>query len=225
MNIELPAEPHDSLDWAIEVNASQVLWRLKLGLEQPSFPVDDEQRFQASVLALKQFSNTVWPQYQDKTTGCVLYQGPLENLPDPMYFQMLAHKLPDELPIFLLVDERGVASVSEILRFLADDRFVHFSVGLRTERVPRDGWVWDESGVRVRKLEAKRGLVFTGENIDSLLENDLKVVFESRLTEEWDGLDQLLVVENSLSEQGLRKLKGFEAAGGEVETVTRVFGA
>jgi hypothetical protein len=80
-----------------------------------------------------------------------------------MYFQMLAHKLPDELPIFLLVDERGVASVSDILRFLADDRWVHFSVGLRTERVPRDGWVWDESGVRVRKLDVKKGLVFTGE--------------------------------------------------------------
>ncbi len=221
----LPAEPHDSLDWQLPEDAERVLWKFRLGLEQPSFPTEDELRFQASALALKQFSTHVWPLYQNNTAGCILYQGPLAHLPDPMYFQMLAHKLPDELPIFLLLDERDVSSVAQVLCLLADERWGHFSVGLRSERVPRDGFVWDESGVRVRKLAVGRGLVFPEvcdegvlRRVDTLLAEgkDLKVVFESHLTEEWDGLDQLIVLEDRISERGVRKLKGFEAAGGEV---------
>ena len=46
---------------------------------------------------------------------------------------------------------------------------------------------------------------------------DLKIIFETFLSEEWDGLDHLIALEDSLSIQGLRKIKGFEVSGGVVE--------
>jgi hypothetical protein len=43
-----------------------------------------------------------------------------------------------------------------------------------------------------------------------------KPVYESLLTEQWDGLDEIYVLSEALTPQGKRKLLGFEAAGGKV---------
>jgi hypothetical protein len=41
-------------------------------------------------------------------------------------------------------------------------------------------------------------------------------VSEEKLTEEWDGIDALMVLQNTISPQGKRKLQGFAASGGEI---------
>ena len=46
-----------------------------------------------------------------------------------------------------------------------------------------------------------------------------RVVSEAQLTMEWDGLDELLVGEKTVSDLGWRQLEGFRAAGGEVRVV------
>ena len=43
-----------------------------------------------------------------------------------------------------------------------------------------------------------------------------RLICEEKLTEEWDGLDQLIVITDAVSPQGKRRLQGFCAAGGEV---------
>jgi hypothetical protein len=43
-----------------------------------------------------------------------------------------------------------------------------------------------------------------------------RMIPEQRLNEMWGGLDLLYVIEEAVSLQGKRHVKGFEAAGGEI---------
>ncbi len=251
--IVLPSEPCDLLDWTDALEGARpktgIVWDIRLGIERAFFPFDDPMRFEALALALKSFSTLVWPSFQEVTAAVCLYRGPLdvaaqfawserqrlsfaeETLSErqfctdvlALYLQMLAHKLPDELDVLLLFDERSIASRAEALSLLSNERFAHFTLGLRGDALLRDGFVWDESGkLERRKIQTKTGLVFP-ERFDARFDRALeqldapaKVVFEAFLSEEWEGLDRLLVLEGTLGAQGMRKLKGFEAAGGEV---------
>jgi hypothetical protein len=51
-----------------------------------------------------------------------------------------------------------------------------------------------------------------------------RLVPEISITMDWDGLDYLIVVTKSLSFQGLRKLRGFCAAGGVVICIGELLG-
>ena len=138
---------------------------------------------------------------------------------------MLAHRLPDEAPIFLLFDIRSIRSVSLALRVVSKERFEHFLIAIKGS-LPIDGFAWIDDGVEVKRIDAKVGLVFPESRAFDTRFSDLitahpdaKVVHEAFLTEEWEGLDQLLVLKDSLSLQGNRKLKGFEATGAQVQVV------
>src|SRR5579862_9682780 len=100
MWVDLPSEPHSDLQWSLPEADQKITWRFKLGLEQPGFPLEDELRFNALALALTRFTKEVFPKYAEQTEAICLYRGPIPTF--PLYFQMLAHKLPDEVPIFLL---------------------------------------------------------------------------------------------------------------------------
>jgi hypothetical protein len=52
----------------------------------------------------------------------------------------------------------------------------------------------------------------------------LRIIPEEKLTEQWDGLDRLLVPGKAVSAQGKRKLLGFIAAGGSVATFGKPLG-
>jgi hypothetical protein len=43
-----------------------------------------------------------------------------------------------------------------------------------------------------------------------------RIIYESHLTHEWDGIDYLMIFPESITEKGWRKIRGFIAAGGEV---------
>ncbi|MDE3045663.1 MAG: hypothetical protein KGJ02_03360 [Verrucomicrobiota bacterium] len=260
--IELGCEPHHTLDWSKALERARqskkkILWKLELGLEGLYFPLEDELRFQALILALHEFSQKVWPEFQEKSIGICLYRGTvdfsehfawterqkenfsawLEEQPDSpstrrlfcadsfaVYFQMLSHRLPDEAPIFLLFDARSIHPPSHALQILSKERFQYFEVALRGDDLPRDGYTWEGETLQLRQIAGAVGLVFPETNdlkalqaFDRLLaEKKGRVVFESFLTEEWEGLDQLIVVSENVSSQTARKLKGFCAAGGEV---------
>lgn len=141
-----------------------------------------------------------------------------------VYFQMLSHRLPDEAAVFLLLDATGLKPPSQAFQVLSKERFQHFEVALRGERLPREGYCWEGDRLSLRSIPGSLGLVFPESNQPDALErfdrlladNKAKVVFESFLTEEWEGLDRLLVLSEGIAVQTLRKLKGFCAAGGEV---------
>ena len=241
--MKLSARPSDDLDWKIEGNHS--LFEFDLGLHDPYFPLEDELHFQALCAGLNHFTKEVWPRFPE--AKAILYRGPAdfsqffrwsesqetnyaawkEDRPKisevhlkrlfcaeafVTYFQMLAHRLPDELPLTLILDAKGTGSLAETLHLLSPERFEHFIV---------------DSGM---KFDSNIGVCFPPdtecservlEKIDALLKTlpSFKPVYEPLLTEQWDGLDDIIVFKEALTERGKRKLKGFEAAGGKVVEV------
>ncbi len=228
------------MNWKIEGNPS--VFEFDLGLHEPYFPLEDELYFNSLGVALSHFTKEVWPLFP-QARG-ILFRGKAdfssffrwtesqeanyriwkENLPhnDEIhlkrlfcaeafvnYFQMLAHKLPDELPLTLVLNAENTGSLAQTLHLLSPERFEHFHL--------ESGFQF-ESNVGVcfpPDSECSRQVLDT---LDILLRKlpSYKAVYEPLLTEQWDGLDQIYVLPNALTQRGKRKLMGFKAAGGEV---------
>ncbi len=239
--MKLFARPCDDLQWKIEEGSS--VFEFVLGLDEPYFPLEDELRFHSLSAALTHFTQTVWPQFSHaqlvlyrgradfascfqwserqeanfaawKEGVAVMEEGHLRRLfcaeAFVHYFQMLSHRLPDEAIIRLVLETQGLGSQAHKLHLLSPKRFEHFSFS-----VPE--WHCD-ARVGVCFPDDARCSEGVLDKIDTLLNTlpSFRPVYESLLTEQWDGLDEIYVVKGSLSEQGERKLKGFTAAGGMI---------
>lgn len=125
------------------------------------------------------------------------------------YFQMLAHRLPDEFPLTLVLDARNTGTLAQTLHLLSPERFEHFHV---------ESGLCFASSIGVCFPSDERCSEAVLEKIDRLLQAlpSFKPVYEPLLTEQWDGLDELYVFPEAMSPQGERKLRGFKAAGGVV---------
>ena len=236
--MKLSAKPHDDLQWPIEGSPS--LFEFDLGLHEPYFPLEDELHFQALSAALTYFAKEVWPRFPE--SSAILYRGSADfsqffrwsetqeanyalwkterpAAPEAhlkrlfcaeafiTYFQMLAHRLPDELPLTLILDPKNTGTLAETLHLLSPERFEHFTVDSGLHFASSLGVCFPPDAECSGEILSK---------IDLLLETlpSFRPVYEPLLTEQWDGLDEIIVF--ALTPQGKRKLKGFEAAGGEV---------
>jgi hypothetical protein len=136
-----------------------------------------------------------------------------------IYFQMLSHRLPDEAKVLLLFDVTQLPPICA-LKSLSKERFEHFSIGLRGMTLPIEGLRWNGETVAYHSIESNSGAIFPKAPCERLSElvtlPGVKIIFEQFVSEEWEGLDQLYVIAGSLSPQGMRKLSGFSAAGGEI---------
>ena len=125
------------------------------------------------------------------------------------YFQMLAHALPDELPLILHLDTRGCGSLAEKRQLLSKERFEHFSV-VTEESAARIAICMPEEALCSGAVLAKLDHLFLS------LKEPYRVIEEAFLTESWEGVDHLYVLSEATTIQGKRKLMGFCAAGGLV---------
>ncbi len=254
--IRIPAQPHELLDWqkqkeealkAIE-SGRQIVWEFDLGLNAPYFPLEDELRYQSLSLAMSGFTNEIWPQFQEKTAGAILFRGSADfshffqwsekqeanwniwkegRLSEEghlrrlfcaeafaAYFQMLAHKLPDELPLTLELDVRPIGTLAQTYHLLSPERFEHFLLEIEglpeTAKEANIGICFPQDALCSQDVLNRLDLLFASLKIPH------RVVYESTLSEQWEGLDTLYVFPDSLSVQGKRKLMGFSAAGGLV---------
>ena len=241
--MKLRARPSDDLHWEIE--GSPKVFEFDLGLHDPYFPLEDELHFQALSLGLTHFTKTVWPKHPE--SRAILYRGNgdfgaffswseaqeanyltwKEERPEALeahlkrlfcaeafvtYFQMLAHRLPDELPLTLVLDVKHTGSLAETLHLLSPERFEHFAVESGLQFSSQLGVCFPE--------DSRCSGTFLGK-MEELLKTlpSFKPVYEVLLTEQWDGLDEILVFRETLTERGERKLRGFEAAGGKVTRI------
>lgn len=125
------------------------------------------------------------------------------------YFQMLAHALPDELPLSLYLDTRGCGSAAEKRQLRSRERFEHFHIVTEESAASLAVCMPEEahcSGDVLAKLD----------RLFAALKEPYRVIEETFLTESWEGVDRLYVVSEATSAQGKRKLMGFCAAGGLV---------
>lgn len=158
------------------------------------------------------------------------------------YLELLARRLPDLIQCAVLLDGTGVDDPLLLAQLTINERYPSLSVAVKQAHTSDWQFAWDGTGhelamigrqaacmpqdeavsigVCLPQVACRRPSDYCGlrEVLADLhrRQKPFRVVAESRLTTEWDGLDYLIVAPQSLSAQGHRKLRGFCAAGGTV---------
>lgn len=141
------------------------------------------------------------------------------------YINMLSRQLPDSLIPYVEFDCNSITDQWELARLTSReqlDRLQCRLIGL--QRVQESSSI----GICLPLIAACHS------HVDHLFQNALlqlekrqlsfRIISESELTSQWEGLDYLVVAAESVSVQGLRKLRGFCAAGGSVLTLDKPLG-
>lgn len=147
------------------------------------------------------------------------------------YLSLMASRVPDSLPLFLLFDAGEIQGPMLTARLLTKERYPRFHLAVRgadaRAQVLGGEIAWD--GTRIER--AKLGLCLPrmiltrpsltrslSEALDVLIERNIpfRVIPEVNLAAEWDGLDYLVIDTQHVEIQFKRKLQGFCAAGGIV---------
>jgi hypothetical protein len=150
------------------------------------------------------------------------------------YFHRLISFLPDNLLTFALFDTKSILSKAACAQLLSKERLGHLQAGYTTS----DGIKLQISGIPCGYLGEKESQDIdfslpttalclpcdsfcdrkTLHRLDQWIDSTshpFRILCEEKLTEEWEGVDRL-ILPSPLSPQGKRKLQGFLAAGGEV---------
>lgn len=138
------------------------------------------------------------------------------------YLDLLISQCPDSLPPYLILDASTIKVPWECAQLLTKERFERWHCQFEGSILPFD---------QISNTEIKTAVCLPSMNrinptqwkplekaFISLEENKVpfRVIPEVFLISEWDGLDDLIVVSEAVSVQGIRKLQGFCAAGGRV---------
>jgi hypothetical protein len=159
------------------------------------------------------------------------------------YLSLLAARLPETLPLFLLLDATGL---HHSLRLLNPEKFERFHLILKGSSFPFEayGWqtasAWGLFGCVFQELSALPepliGLCIPSQDYqtkpdENILEqaviaiqqkgHSVRLIAENHLTTQWHGLNEIIYDPDNLSFQGKRKLQGFCAAGGTVISASK----
>ncbi len=134
------------------------------------------------------------------------------------YLQRLISYLPDTVPVFGIFDTSLTKNVAHATVLLSKERFSSLNIGVPSEHketlaicLPLDFYVCP-------------AFLSQLEDVLEELSSPYRVIPESMLTEEWNGVETMLVFPDYVSPQGLRKLQGFVAASGKVLSVGKLLG-
>ncbi len=159
------------------------------------------------------------------------------------YMHRLVSFLPDAALPFAFIDVSAIPSAARTTQLFSRERFEHLHLALKGSQAPFPGLCWEsgepaqgwvgqvacesrvapscEVAVLLPKDEYFDPPLLQG--LDTLIlelkqkGGSFRIVCEEKLTEQWDGLDALIVFSGAVSPQGKRKLQGFLAAGGSVQ--------
>lgn len=124
------------------------------------------------------------------------------------YLHRLASKLPEDVIPTLRFDKKGISKEIFYEQLISQEVFPHFHV--------REEVAEARIGVVIPSVE-KCSLSFI-KKVEKYLgeaNEPVKFIPERYLSENWLGIDQMIMSGKSLSSLGMRQIKGFEAAGGE----------
>lgn len=156
----------------------------------------------------------------------------MENFTD--YFHRLISFLPDNLLPFALFNKGTTLSKAACAQLLSKNRLGHLQTGDTTLHGTQlqisgvgCGYLGEKENQDFRFSLPTTGLCLPSDSfcdrktlklIDQWIDSTsdpFRILCEEKLTEEWEGIDRL-IIPSPLSPQGKRKLQGFQAAGGEV---------
>lgn len=167
-----------------------------------------------------------------------------QNLAD--YLHRLVSFLPEAILVFAWIDVSFMASVAKMAQLVSKERFEHIHLILKGAHCPfsgityedgiiAQGWIGNVPLTNIEKRSiSSLGILlpkdpFIDETTLAQLDQVIQVlnrantpfrfIPEEKLTEQWDGLDKLIIPAQTISPQGRRKLLGFIAAGGTIATM------
>ncbi|MGK5595038.1 MAG: hypothetical protein ACSNEK_06750 [Parachlamydiaceae bacterium] len=142
------------------------------------------------------------------------------------YLQQLIANVSDQIPLYLIFNCANVQDPFEQLFLTCQDSYPRFHLLLENSNLALDQsanlaicWPLQEEKNLMAFDRIKKAL-------HTLIKDQVpfKVVHESQLTTEWQGLDDLIYEPELISANGIRKLRGFEAAGGTLISLGRFLG-
>ncbi len=243
--IFVDATPTSPLCWEMEKKAAEhliqnglkVSFELKLGIQLLS-----QATLQTASLAINEFRDRLLEPISEHVEAVVLkrYNEPFKTFEDRDreidFLDILRTNLSPEIPVLLLFSCKSLQDPYMAARMFAQDRFSLFVLGLESSPIYTPSLCYNEGkallgyfGRDIAKHQPKEcdhAIIMPRFTSDaSLLQNlvtnspDAKVISEDSLAVEWEGLDELSFVKNTLAPTTLRLIAGFEAAGGNVVTI------
>ena len=232
-SIILKASLDSDLNWdgarglAIQ-SEGPILWEFDFGFPLKNISLNDAGVFFSYTLALEQFAKTLHQEFKERSAGVVLYrgspdvflrvlvteEGDQELIAASMfaeYFHRLGSFLPEEVKPFCLFEGAHSFSRARLLQLTSKDRFWHLELSLQETQEYSKGVLLPEDEFLTPSVEACLEKL-----LSSLEGQNYRVIPEGRLVEMWHGLDTLIMIDQSVSFQGTRKIMGFLATGGEV---------
>jgi hypothetical protein len=148
------------------------------------------------------------------------------------YLSLLVARFSNTIPIYVNLDTAAVSSPLEQAILLHPERWEFLNLYLTNCQLPILSLGLEPTkatlAICLPPLErAKFGYFNELESIfESLIEEEIpfRIISETHLTIQWDGLDKLIYLPEHLSAQGQRKLNGFSAAGGEIISASQFNG-
>ncbi len=161
------------------------------------------------------------------------------------YLLTLIRRLPDALPLFLMLDASSIHSLTLQARLFSVERYDRILLAIKGCRIPSPHLVWEEGcasygfvgssslslslqldarvGIALPSIHFKSLAAYAGleELLASLKRHQIpyKIIAEERLALEWVELETLCFLSQGLTEAGKRQLRGFAAAGGELVAI------
>ncbi len=134
------------------------------------------------------------------------------------YLQLLAMRLPDALPLFVILDCSGVTDLLSLSQLLSRERYAPFNLTLENCPFAETNEPANAPKVAVVLPSEQSNFPELRLVMEKLQRSQVpfRIIPEPFLTTEWDGLDSLYYSERALTPQGRRMLQGFVAAGGTI---------
>lgn len=245
--IHLLADMKGDLDWESQVEkakneAGPLYWALDFG---GKFDPHDPLFYSSAVLAVEEFSKTVWPHFEERTAGVVLYNGGANFLESLVFseraevlFEEFVSQFPERFDRGHLEQLFAANLLSDLLHRLASflpeevkaicridaslvsdkAKFLHLICKRRFEHLHLEisGMDFKDSSTGISLPLDERLDPAAFVQLNALLEKGFRLIPEELLNENWDGLDRVIALRSYTSEWGMRMLHGFEAAGGEI---------
>jgi hypothetical protein len=243
--ISLDASERSLLNWRAAHEAAQkalesallILWDLSFDLLAGS--LEDEARFLTFQLNIEHFNETILQLFKEQTFGVSLFRGEIqEGVVD--YLKSLAALLPSEVSSFLFLDTSSLSDLASYFTHVNQENFGYLHPIIKGPFAERFPWAlpafaWGHNFSPLGYFGStllpclpqrplKYGLVLPEEPnwqeiqkvIDLLGATPFRMIAENLLTQEWEGIDTLIIFPQTLTEKGYRKIKGFIAAGGAI---------
>jgi hypothetical protein len=245
LNIPLDLSERSLLNWNKECQLAQkalekgllILWELQFDLSDG--PLEDEARFLTFQLNMQHFIEVLWKPFRQHAFGVAFYRGYLqEGFLD--YLKSLAALLDEEACCFLFLDLSDSSDLKSYLLGSVPANLGCFFPIIKGQFSKKYPWAfpalaWDHgasslgycaSSIHPRISETLLAYAIClpekplWEQLEAAVHHmgflPFRILPESLLTQEWEGVDKLIIFPEACTEKSMRKFRGFMAAGGEI---------